>query len=323
MIAPAPTLLDADARETFIASLDENFCVSAGAGVGKTTAITRRIATLALQRHGERSVLSKLVVVTYGKLAAEELRIRTRDLVVQQLGQSAQGRQTLLADLRGAFFGTIHGLVAVRGRTYPERDDLGPGTSVRRGRSPCFPVRCSRPGCRPRCVCRWPPRAPGPSTYGAAAVTPGVSRAVLRTSRQPSSRPPSRMIFDVPDRSRRILARSSRSKPVITGHDDDRQRHAEHHAEHGNEGDDRDERAPGPQVAQTQEQAEGQARSGGWWEVGGHENAPGASGPSWERSNRKSRPITHVLPCKNLCHPSTLARLCPLPLRMTEDGRSD
>ena len=129
-MTPAPPLLDADARETFVTTPDENFCVSAGAGVGKTTAITRRIANLALHRHGEPGVLSKLVVVTYGKLAAEELRIRTRDLVLQQLDKSAQGRQTLLADLRGAFFGTIHSfclkLIREQGRFLglPETVDL-------------------------------------------------------------------------------------------------------------------------------------------------------------------------------------------------------
>ena len=104
-----PPLLDAEARATFAESWDENFCVSAGAGVGKTTAIVQRIASLALQPRGlDGNRLSRLVVVTYGKLAAEELRIRTRDLVLQHLHQSSAGRQTLLADLRGAFFGTIH-----------------------------------------------------------------------------------------------------------------------------------------------------------------------------------------------------------------------
>ena len=49
--ASLPPLLDADAREAFTEGLDENFCVSAGAGAGKTTAIVRRIANLALRRH--------------------------------------------------------------------------------------------------------------------------------------------------------------------------------------------------------------------------------------------------------------------------------
>ncbi len=105
----AAPLLDADARAIFTDSLDENLCVSAGAGVGKTTAIVRRIANVALRQRGTGgSPLSRLVVVTYGKLAAEELRIRTRDLILQHLHEGAHGRQTLLADLRGAFFGTIH-----------------------------------------------------------------------------------------------------------------------------------------------------------------------------------------------------------------------
>ena len=131
-VHPAETqpLLDEDARRTFVESLDENFCVSAGAGVGKTTAITRRIANLALRRHREGNVLSRLVVVTYGKLAAEELRVRTRDLVLEHLDQSAHGRQNLLTDLRGAFFGTIHSfclkLIREQGRFLglPETVDL-------------------------------------------------------------------------------------------------------------------------------------------------------------------------------------------------------
>ncbi len=128
--ANAEILSDDDARRTFAESLDENFCVSAGAGVGKTTAITRRIANLALRRHQEGNVLSRLVVVTYGKLAAEELRVRTRDLVLQNLDKSAHGRQNLLADLRGAFFGTIHSfclkLIREQGRYLglPETVDL-------------------------------------------------------------------------------------------------------------------------------------------------------------------------------------------------------
>lgn len=104
----AAPLLDDAARFAFKETLDQNFCVSAGAGAGKTTAITQRIANLARLRHQQPDVLRRLVVVTYGKLAADELRVRTRDRILDQLGASAFGRQTLLAELRGAFFGTIH-----------------------------------------------------------------------------------------------------------------------------------------------------------------------------------------------------------------------
>ncbi len=98
-------LRDQSARDRFIRELDRNFCVSAGAGVGKTTAIVERVAQLALH---EPAALSRLVVVTYTKAAADELRVRARALVLEQLAGSAHVRQNLLAALRSAFFGTIH-----------------------------------------------------------------------------------------------------------------------------------------------------------------------------------------------------------------------
>ncbi len=110
---------DQAARQRFILETGVNFCVCAGAGAGKTTAITRRIASLAADRASDPRLLSKLVVVTYTVLAAEELRTRTRQVLLQHIsepgaplsrtGASAHGRQDLLRDLRGAFFGTIHG----------------------------------------------------------------------------------------------------------------------------------------------------------------------------------------------------------------------
>ena len=109
---------DQAARDDFILKTGTNFCVAAGAGAGKTTAITRRIASIAAKRAADPRVLSKLVVVTFTVLAAEELRARTRRELLQQMcdpksplhsaSASAHGRQQLLADLRGAFFGTIH-----------------------------------------------------------------------------------------------------------------------------------------------------------------------------------------------------------------------
>ena len=120
-MSESSTLLPADqsARERFIDETGTNFCVCAGAGAGKTTAITRRIASLAAKRGSDPRLLSKLVVVTYTVLAAEELRTRTRQELLQRVsgpgtplaheGASAHGRQELLRDLRGAFFGTIHG----------------------------------------------------------------------------------------------------------------------------------------------------------------------------------------------------------------------
>ena len=98
-------LKDRAARERFITELEKNFCVSAGAGVGKTTAIVERVARLAAK---DPKSLPRLVVVTYGKPAAEELKVRSRERILQQLRPSAHLRQSLLSDLRQAFFGTIH-----------------------------------------------------------------------------------------------------------------------------------------------------------------------------------------------------------------------
>ena len=110
---------DQEARQRFIDETDLNFCVCAGAGAGKTTAITQRIASLAAKRSSDPRLLSKLVVVTYTVLAAEELRTRTLQELLRRKpgpgapltnnGASSHGRQELLRDLRGAFFGTIHG----------------------------------------------------------------------------------------------------------------------------------------------------------------------------------------------------------------------
>ena len=97
------TLHDQAARTRFETALDANFCVSAGAGAGKTTAIVRRIAELA--RH-DPEALGRLVVVTYAKSAAEELRLRARSLVLQEL--AGKGSSDLLPRFRQAFFGTIH-----------------------------------------------------------------------------------------------------------------------------------------------------------------------------------------------------------------------
>ncbi len=110
---------DQEARQRFIDETDLNFCVCAGAGAGKTTAITQRIASLAAKRGSDPRLLSKLVVVTYTVLAAEELRTRTLHELLRRKpgpgaplannGVSSLRRQELLRDLRGAFFGTIHG----------------------------------------------------------------------------------------------------------------------------------------------------------------------------------------------------------------------
>ena len=95
---------DQEARERFRAELDRNFCVVAGAGSGKTTAIVERICRLAMS---DRDALRRLVVVTYTKSAAIEFKSRSR----QKLLRTASETDALdyLRALEQAYFGTIHG----------------------------------------------------------------------------------------------------------------------------------------------------------------------------------------------------------------------
>jgi len=95
---------DQAARERFRSELDQNFCVVAGAGSGKTTAIVERICRLAMS---DRNALRRLVVVTYTKSAAIEFKSRSR----QKLLQTASETEALdyLRALEQSYFGTIHG----------------------------------------------------------------------------------------------------------------------------------------------------------------------------------------------------------------------
>ena len=66
-------LLDDSARKRFETEIDRNFCLSAGAGTGKTTALINRIYYLATQNlthfsSTKNDPLSRLVVVTYGQM---------------------------------------------------------------------------------------------------------------------------------------------------------------------------------------------------------------------------------------------------------------
>jgi len=118
------TLHDQPARDRFQTLLDQNFCVSAGAGVGKTTAIVRRVAELA--RHTP-DALSRLVVVTYTKSAAEELRVRARALLLK--AATGQGSD-LLPRFRQAFFGTIHSFCLKLVREFGADLGIAPDTDL-------------------------------------------------------------------------------------------------------------------------------------------------------------------------------------------------
>jgi len=120
-------LHDQTARDRFQTELDANFCVSAGAGVGKTTAIVRRVAELARR---DSDALGRLVVVTYTKSAAEELRVRARSLLLREVAGEGRRRGDLLPRFRQAFFGTIHSFCLKLVREYGAELGIAPDTEL-------------------------------------------------------------------------------------------------------------------------------------------------------------------------------------------------
>ncbi len=99
-------LPDQDARDRFAQETNRNFSVMAAAGAGKTTAIVSRILELAKRDEGQNDpVLPRLLVVTYTRKAAAEMRQRAQQVMVNQgLGPESLHR------LQMAYFGTIHSL---------------------------------------------------------------------------------------------------------------------------------------------------------------------------------------------------------------------
>ena len=70
-------LIDHEARERFRQEWRKNFAVSANAGSGKTTAISERLAAMALSDEAS-AVLPKTAVVTFTKKAAQQIGQRAR-----------------------------------------------------------------------------------------------------------------------------------------------------------------------------------------------------------------------------------------------------
>ena len=96
--------MDEAARTLFRTTLDENFCVIAGAGSGKTTAIVERICELAVR---DLAALRRLVVVTYTNSAAIEFKSRSKQRLLATVSEAES--LVYLRALEQAYFGTIHG----------------------------------------------------------------------------------------------------------------------------------------------------------------------------------------------------------------------
>lgn len=95
---------DEAARSRFCNEIDRNFSVIAPAGVGKTRALVDRIVSMALAEacNPAAALLSKLVVVTYTRKAADEIRERGRQAII------ASGATSIMARFNQIFLGTIH-----------------------------------------------------------------------------------------------------------------------------------------------------------------------------------------------------------------------
>ena len=81
----APALIDQPARQRIATALDENLCVEAAAGTGKTTVLVDRVVNLLA--HTDLTV-DQLVVITFTEKAAAELATRVRDRLEDEAAQA-------------------------------------------------------------------------------------------------------------------------------------------------------------------------------------------------------------------------------------------
>ncbi len=96
---------DADAREAFVREIKTNFSLIAPAGVGKTHSIVQRVLEIA--QHAPETVLPRLVVVTYTRRAAGEMRDRVHAELL-----ASKAAPSVFEAMDRAFFGTIHAFCA-------------------------------------------------------------------------------------------------------------------------------------------------------------------------------------------------------------------
>ena len=108
---------DQAARDRFTADWGVNLAVVANAGSGKTTAISNRLAEMALSADGT-PMLARTAVVTYTKKAAAQIGQRARAALLTRMSGSAKGDVDSLARLDRVFFGTIHSFCLLLARRH-------------------------------------------------------------------------------------------------------------------------------------------------------------------------------------------------------------
>lgn len=116
-------LKDQQARDRFCAEWNRNFAVSANAGSGKTTAISERLAEMALSEEGS-VLLAKTAVVTFTKKSASQIGQRARQVLMRRLEAAGAADLKALDHLERAFFGTIHSFCLLLAQRYGQKFGL-------------------------------------------------------------------------------------------------------------------------------------------------------------------------------------------------------
>jgi ATP-dependent exoDNAse (exonuclease V) beta subunit len=127
------SLLDDDARQRAIAERERNVIVDASAGTGKTSLVVDRLVELVAPRDGRAAIpIDRLAAITFTRKAAGELRVRTRQRILEELAtlppaspRAAPLRQAL-GGLDTAQIATIHGFADHLLRKWPAQARLDP-----------------------------------------------------------------------------------------------------------------------------------------------------------------------------------------------------
>jgi ATP-dependent exoDNAse (exonuclease V) beta subunit len=108
---------DQAARDRFTNDWSVNLAVVANAGSGKTTAISERLAAMALSEGGSE-MLRRTAVVTYTKKAATQIGQRARSVLLRRMAEAGRADVEPLARLERAIFGTIHSFCLLLARRH-------------------------------------------------------------------------------------------------------------------------------------------------------------------------------------------------------------
>jgi ATP-dependent helicase/nuclease subunit A len=126
-------LVDDEDRQRAIAERERNVIVDASAGTGKTRLVVDRLVELVAPREGRGAIpIDRLAAITFTRKAAGELRVRTRQHILEQLA-TLPPDSPRVAPLRHALGGidtaqiaTIHGFADHLLRKWPAQARLDP-----------------------------------------------------------------------------------------------------------------------------------------------------------------------------------------------------